>query len=360
MTAISKLHVRAVRNIGDISILPNSGFNLLHGSNGSGKTSILESIHVLASGKSFRSNKLDLLVQHGANETLVFAELASGHKFGFSKSAKTVPQLKLDGDSVKNWESIARLLPLLVLDSSTFQLADGGPQVRRSFLDWGVFHVEPGFLANWRNVKRCIAQRNLLLKSRASDTSQISAWDEEFGHCAEYVDESRKKYVSLFSPIFNEIYTRLAPLIAENLSLSYSRGWDENKRLSDVLVENQNIDFKYGATQAGPHRAELIYRFGKDKATDVLSRGQLKVLVIAMKLAQGTLLNSLSNQRCTFLVDDLAAELDSANRIAVLALLHSMGGQVFATAVDRLDVESCLPDGVSQATFHVERGIIKA
>jgi DNA replication and repair protein RecF len=360
MTAISKLHVRAVRNVGDTLIHPNPGFNLLHGSNGSGKSSVLEAIHVLASGKSFRSNKLDLLVQHGAKDMLVFAELASGHKFGLSKSAKTVPQLKLDGDSVKNWESIARLLPLLVLDSNTFLLADGGPQVRRSFLDWGVFHVEPGFLANWRDVKRCIAQRNLLLKGRVFDAGQISAWDEEFGRCAEYVDESRKKYLSLFTPLFSEIYTQLAPVIADSLSLSYSRGWDESKRLPQILFENQAVDFKYGATQAGPHRAELLFRLGKDKATDVLSRGQLKVLVIAMKLAQGKLLNSLSNQCCTFLVDDLAAELDSANRVSVLGLLHSMGGQVFATAVDKLDIESYLPGGVSPATFHVERGIIKA
>jgi DNA replication and repair protein RecF len=360
MTAISKLNVRTVRNVGDISIHPNPGFNLLHGCNGSGKTSVLEAIHVLATGKSFRSNKLDLLVQHGANEMLVFAELASGHKFGVSKSAKTVPHLKLDGDSVKNWESIARLLPLLVLDSNTFQLADGGPQVRRSFLDWGVFHVEPGFLANWRDVKRCIAQRNLLLKGRVFDAGQVSAWDEEFGQCAEYVDDSRKKYISMFSPIFSEIYTDLAPAMADRLSLSYSRGWDESKRLREILLENQGIDFKYGATQAGPHRAELLFRLGKDKATDVLSRGQLKVLVIALKLAQGKLLNSLSSQRCTFLVDDLAAELDSVNRESVLALLDSMGGQVFATAVDKLDIESYLPSGVSQATFHVERGIIKA
>lgn len=359
MTAIGRLHVKAVRNINDISISPLPGFNLFYGTNGSGKTSVLEAIHALASGKSFRSTKLDLLVQHGAESTLVFAELVSGHKFGFSKAPRTPPQLKMDGDQVKNWESIARLLPLLVLDSNTFQLADGGPQVRRSFLDWGVFHVEPGFLANWRDVKRCIAQRNLLLRGRTFDGEQISAWDEEFGRCAEYVDSSRKKYISLFLPLFNRIYGILAPAQASALTLSYSRGWDESKRLHEVLLENQRVDFKYGATQSGPHRAELLLKLGRDKATDVLSRGQLKVLVVAMKLAQAQLLNSLSDQLCTFLVDDLAAELDASNRTAVLNLLFSMGGQVFVTAVDRHDIESCLPDSVSPATFHVERGIIK-
>jgi len=359
MTAISKLHVRAVRNIVDASIDPKAGFNLLYGSNGSGKTSILEAIHALASGKSFRSGKLDLLVQHGSDRTLVFGELASGHKFGFSKSLKEPPQLKLDGDRVRNWELIALLLPLLVLDSNTFQLADGGPQVRRAFLDWGVFHVEPSFLSNWRDVKRCIAQRNLLLRGRVFGSEQISAWDTQFALCSDYVDTSRKKYISLFSPLFTETYSSLAPSLAEKLSLTYTRGWDESKHLEEVLLENQKLDFKYGATQAGPHRAEILLKFGKDKATDVLSRGQLKVLVIAMKIAQGQLLNTLSGRRCSFLVDDLAAELDSTNRSAVLKILHAMRGQVFITAVERADIDTCMPESASPTTFHVERGIIK-
>ena len=359
MTAISKLHVRAVRNIADVSIGPATGFNLLFGSNGSGKTSILEAIHALASGKSFRSGKLDLLVQHGSDKTLVFAELASGHKFGFSKLFKEPPQLKLDGDRVKNWESVALLLPLLILDSNTFQLADGGPQVRRAFLDWGVFHVEPGFLSNWRDVKRCIVQRNLLLRGRTFDSEQMSAWDLHFALCSDFVDTSRKKYISRFAPLFTNIYSSLAPALAEKLSFSYVRGWDESKHLEEVLLENQKLDFKYGATQAGPHRAEILLKFGKDKAIDVLSRGQLKVLVIAMKIAQGQLLNTLSSRRCSFLVDDLAAELDPINRSAVLQLLHAMQGQVFLTAVERADIETCLPDTASPTTFHVERGIIK-
>jgi DNA replication and repair protein RecF len=360
MTAISRLHVRAVRNIVDASIEPIDGFNLLFGGNGSGKTSILEAIHALASGKSFRSGKLDLLVQHGSRNTLVFGEMVSGHKFGFSKILKESPELKLDGDRVKNWESIALLLPLLVLDSNTFLLADGGPQVRRAFLDWGVFHVEPSFLPNWRNVKRCIAQRNLLLRARVFESEQVSAWDAEFAPCSEYVDASRRKYISLFLPLFKQIYSALAPSMADNLFLSYTRGWDENKHLREVLLENQKIDFRYGATQAGPHRAEILLKFGKDKATDVLSRGQLKVLVIAMKIAQGQLLNSLCSLRCSFLVDDLAAELDSTNRSAVLQLLHDMQGQVFVTAVERADIDVYLPEKASPAMFHVERGIIKA
>lgn len=360
MTAIIRLNISAVRNIKDISVSPGPGVNLFHGANGSGKTSILEAIHSLATGKSFRSSKLDLMVQNGSQSALVFVELVSSHKFGFVKAPKESPLLKLDGDHQKNWEAIARLLPILVLDSNTFQLADGGPQARRSFLDWGVFHVEPGFLSDWRNVKKCLAQRNLLLKKKPLVRRELLAWDEELSNCAESVDSSRRKYIELFLPLFEETYALLSPTLAESFSLTYSRGWDDSKHLREVLAINLDLDIRYGSTQAGPHRAELQLKIGKDKAIDVLSRGQLKVLVMALRISQGKLLNSLGNNLTTFLVDDLAAELDVSNRTSVLGLLTSMSGQVFITAVDERDIKSCLPESATPAVFHVERGIIAA
>lgn len=358
MTAISKLNVGSIRNIQDISIVPHNGLNLLYGVNGSGKTSILEALHVIASGRSFRGSKLDLLIQHGSTSCLVFAELVSGNKVGCVKTLKQNTIVKLDGDIEKNWESVSLLLPTLVLDSNTFLLLDGGPKERRAFLDWGVFHVEPDFLSSWRSVKKCIAHRNLLLKANAPNRDHVGAWDEELDRCAAVVDSYRENYLKSLRPVFEEIYGRLAPKLAGELTISYLKGWDESKSLLDVLRTNYGTDTRYGSTQHGPHRAELLFRLGTNRAIDVMSRGQLKVLVMALKIAQGMLLGNTRDHKCTFLVDDLAAELDKPNRSAVLELLLGSGGQIFVTAVDKTDILECLPPGLSTGTFHVERGTI--
>lgn len=359
MAAIKRLDITAVRNIETLSLDPVKGFNLFHGVNGSGKTSVLEAVHALATGRSFRSSRLDALVNQDSNNSVIFAEFGTGEKAGFSKSLRQTPEIKLNSNRLKNWEQIARLLPVLVLDSNAFQLVEGGPKARRAFMDWGVFHVEPKFVKSWRDVKKCIAQRNLLLKKRPIDRSLIGAWDNELCLCAEKVDIYRKAYIESYEPIFNSVYSDLAPETFDSLSLQYFRGWDKNKALAELLVENGEIDSRYGATQSGPHRAELVIKVGQEKAIDVFSRGQLKMLVMAMRIAQGKLLSLASNHICTYLVDDLAAELDTTNRSAVLEMLIDLNGQVFVTAVERHDIESCLPNEMPRATFHVERGTIR-
>lgn len=361
MTAINRLNIRSIRNIGDTSLEPHVGLNLLSGENGSGKTSVLESFHALATGRSFRSSKLDLLVQHGADSALVFAELVSGHKVGFTKALRSNPILNLNEQKERNWESVSLLLPTLVLDSNTFLLVDGGPKERRSFLDWGVFHVEPDFLVSWRAVKKCIANRNHLLKNSQSDYSHLAAWDEELSLSSDKVDHYRENYIARFNPVFAEVYARLSGERLNEVTIQYLRGWEASKPLQQVLRESAETDRRYGSTQFGPHRAELTIRTGKHKAIDVLSRGQLKLLVMSLRIAQAQLMTSLSsNHYCTFLVDDLAAELDVQNRSAVLTYLAQSSSQVFITAVNESDIANCLESNASLGTFHVERGTIRA
>ncbi|MFK7863397.1 MAG: DNA replication/repair protein RecF [Pseudohongiellaceae bacterium] len=361
MAGIKTLNIGSVRNISESSVVLESGLNLFHGNNGSGKTSVLESVHALATGRSFRSRRLDLLVQHGSRESVVFAELVSGHKVGFSKPLRSNPVLKLNAEKEKNWESVSLLLPTLILDSNTFLLIDGGPKERRSFLDWGVFHVEPTFLSSWRDVRKCIAHRNQLLKSNQSSLSHIAAWDEELSGCSEKTDKYRRDYLSSFSPVFKEVYSDLTGSSENELSITYSRGWDDSKSLREVLLDNLDLDRRYGSTQYGPHRAELVVRDGKHKAIDTLSRGQLKLLVVSLKLAQAKLLeNTYRENTCTFLIDDLASELDSRNRAAVLSYLSRSRSQSLITSVSDTDIVKCLPNAVTIGTFHVERGTIRA
>ena len=333
---------------------------MLYGENGSGKTSVLEAIQALATGRSFRSSKLDAIVKIGTEELTVYAELINGQKVGFSKKPRRPAVVMLDNDRVKSWEAVARTLPTLVLDASTFQLVDGGPKIRRSYLDWGVFHVEPSFIVSWRKLMRCLSHRNHLLKKKIKDQDELAAWTAEFCAISLEVDRQRQSYLASLTPYFQRVLTTLIPDIADGIDLSYQTGWPVEEDLSSVLSNSLESDLRYGATQFGPHRAEISIRHNGTRAVDLLSRGQSKLLVIALKISQGQMLVDQSEHQCTYLVDDLAAELDSKNRAAVLALLIQQRAQLFLTAVNKNDLLDGIDSSLLPATFHVERGIITA
>ena len=358
MSIIEKLSVAAVRNINSLDIEPIATVNILHGENGSGKTSILESIHLLASGRSFRTSKLDPLINSEKDEAVVFARLVDGKEIGLSKSRRQKHHLKFRSEKQSNWEYVARELPCQILDSNSFLLLEGGPRSRRQFLDWGVFHVEHGFVENWRRTKKSIANRNLLLRQRSPDVSQIAAWDSELCLSAKEVHRARADYFQLFLPLFLKLYREMNGIDSDALRIDYECGWDADKCLADVLVENRDIDIRYGATQSGPHRADLSLKIGRNRAVEILSRGQQKMLVSAMKIAQGLLLSQALDRKCIFLVDDLPSELDHDNRAAILSQLVSMGSQIFVTCVEIGGILDSLPGQPKLATFHVERGTI--
>ena len=356
MSVISRLDVLNVRNLSSVRLVPAPKLNLVFGDNGSGKTSLLEAIHLLGLGRSFRSQKLDSIIQNDRDECIVFCELEGGVSIGLSKSRRKGHQLKLMGERQRNWADAARHLPVQILNSESFLLLEGSSKVRRRYLDWGVFHVEQDFVGAWRKAAKCLANRNLLLKQRSLDRDQLAAWDAELCRLSELIDSSRREYFVLLCPALLETVAKLIDL--PDLSLQYSRGWDSSADLASVLKAGLAKDLKYGATQHGPHRADIVVKIGANEAVEVLSRGQQKLLVSAMKVAQGYLLSKLIGVRSVYLLDDLPSELDASNRRRICALLDELDCQVFMTCVDSEELVKSWPTGLMPRKFHVEHGKI--
>lgn len=368
MAVIQRLMIDRFRNLEAVDIALSPGFNIFSGVNGSGKTSLLEAIHVLSVGRSFRTHKIDPLVMRDQRDFLVFADLGKEGRIGLLKSRSGKNELKYDGEQQRNWQTVAAALPLQVLNTESFQLLEGSGKLRRRFLDWAVFHVEHSYLNDWRAYRRGIAHRNSLLKTVDKGLhAQLDAWDVELGQLGQSIHESRKLILQSFTGLLSALLEDLLP--GREVLVEYKAGWDSEQEFANVLREQRPRDIKYGMTLNGPHRADFIIKINGAVATEVLSRGQLKMLVCALRIAMGRFVERSAadvNQagrgeyRCTYLIDDLASELDRTNRHRVINILADSGAQCLLTAVEEKDLDLEAQIAERSGKFHVEHGKIQS
>ena len=356
---LSRLDTLQFRNLEPTRLELDPGVVLITGPNGSGKTSLLEAVAMLGSGRSFRSNRMSAVIRYGASSLTVFGALRGSPQahvtIGITRERSGVAQIKVAGEMVRTASELAAVLPVQVIDPASVALVTEGPSVRRRYLDWGTFHVEPSFFRAWREYRRCLEQRNALLRSGAS-AAQFELWERQLANAAEKIDDMRKRYVDALMPQVLFALDELGG--AEDMSVNYVRGWDTGLDLGAVLEGTRSIDREAGYTRAGPHRADLRFVAAGRKAADVLSRGQQKVLACALLLAQARQLEFATEKTGIYLVDDPAAELDEARRLRLGKALTAMKGQVWVTAVQADLMLDGLGDASRLTRFHVERGCV--
>lgn len=359
--SLTRLSIQTLRNLESAELRPSPRVNLIYGENGSGKTSILEAIHTLAMGRSFRSHKHKPLIQHHRDRYTLFARVKPGQEhgeipLGLSRSRTGEVSFKLEGRPLGSVAELASLLPVQILNSQTFALLEGSPKVRRQFMDWLVFHVEPRFFPAWKAAQRCLKQRNSLLRRDRIDGAELAVWDRELVSQTEVIDSYRRRSIERFQTVFLELLESFVQI--PGVSLSYRQGWDKERSYAQVLQDSYERDRQMGHTQSGSHRADLRMAVEGQAAAEVLSRGQQKLVVCALKIAQGYLLSELTGRRCVYLVDDLPAELDHQHRATLVDWLDRLESQVFITGVEK---EPLLVDWRERPTaqpqvFHVEQG----
>ena len=349
------LEVRGIRNLTSISLDFSPSLNLIYGANGSGKTSLLEAIHVLGLGRSFRTLQAKKLVQAGLGVATVFGRVDIGGQvwqLGVQKSDADPTLIKINGEIAASAADLAELLPLQLINPESDQLVLGEPKERRAFLDWGLFHVEQNYLEGWRRYRRVLQQRNAALRQGAKDT-ELGHWDAMLADEGERLSSLRTEYLASLAPPFKTFCQELG--LVEHTVAMFRRGWTKELPLLEVLQRNRESDRSAGYTQSGAHRADFRLQLDGQDGADVFSRGQLKLTVCALRLAQAINLFERRGRRCVFMVDDLPAELDPDKRRLLLRALAKAGGQVFVTATERNLVD--LADWEQYRMFHVERGV---
>jgi len=398
---LSRIQISNFRNIDDARVDNLSSVNVFVGDNGAGKTSFLEAIYTLGHGRSFRKQggQKDSLVSFGSDRLVVFGEriAASGvtERMGLSRASAGDINIKINGEKVHRVSDAALRLPMIALNAETFELLVGGSSERRRYLDWAVFHVEQVFREASKKYLLALHQRNAMLRaiSRTEKVShkqgalvgavveQLDVWTHELCEYGEIVSALRYAQFERLNQFFQEALCRLGaePLGVE---LRYRSGWAQGETLAGAIEKSAQNDMVRGFTHFGPHRADIQVVVGSDVrgqsrlARDVLSRGQLKLLVLAMKLAQIMFFRQSAESRTarvnvsrdyvcetlTLILDDVAAELDQT-RLDVLGdtlgcLVDRGGVQIFMSATSPDLIEGLIRrfPGAPAAMFHVEQG----
>ena len=355
--SLSRITIGSFRNITSASLQPGDGLNLIYGQNGSGKTSILEAIYFLGMGRSFRSHLSQRVINHDDDKLTLFAHLIDADrdcKIGLRRHRSGEIEVKIDGEKVKRLSTLAETLPIQVITPESFSLLFEGPKARRQFIDWGAFHSDPHFYQAWVNTRKVLKQRNQLLRNH-SPYNQIQFWDKELVRYAEQVTDIRNQYVDSLNVLLKGIIGVFLPQI--DIKVSFTRGWDSKTDFA-LLLENQySRDLAAGNTGSGPHKADLRLRVGNLPAQDALSRGQLKLLVCALRMSQGKLLKQQLDKNSIYLVDDLPSELDAQHRQLLLQQLTETGAQIFVTAIEPQAIVDSLSSPPNRM-FHVEQGLV--
>ncbi|ABA56560.1 DNA replication and repair protein RecF [Nitrosococcus oceani ATCC 19707] len=360
MMHITHLDIRNFRNLKHIELHPSKGVNILSGANSSGKTSFLEAIYLLGLGRSFRTVQLISAIQAGMESLRVVAkvkQVGGSHTAGVEFGPAGF-RARINKDTVKKRSQLATQLPLLYMSSYSHVVLDGGPRYRRQWLDWSLFHLEPGFHDLWWCYQRTLKQRNHVLRvHKPSWQQEINAWNKKLSTYGEQITSLREAILFKLQDSVSQLFTALAHQPISPVTMEFKQGWARTVRLEEILNESLNYDRAAGYTRYGPHRAEVaFYVDGKD-VREILSRGQQKVFCYSLALSQANLLYRTKEQNCIFLIDDFTSELDADHRKRLLTLLNKLGMQVFATTIESLGSEIKAHPNIKE--FHVKLGQVE-
>lgn len=353
---LEQLSINQCRIIEQAELSFSPGVNLICGDNGSGKSSILEAVTILSRGRSFRSARIADVIQHKHESLLIRAKVSDADNqfnIGIERS-RTSTRIRVNQQDINTQAALSRFLPVSVIDPNSIELLTGSPSLRRSYIDWIAFYLFPEFHKVWQSYQRILKQRNLCLRV-PSYLSALPVWTDELIKSQIRIQDYRERALLMLVPQLD--FLSKALLGGETLSIKLTTGFAQGMDLSEdsqraFYLEKRESEIKSARTLSGAHRADLQVLFNQQVAQHTASRGQLKLIAIAMLLAQSRSID-LTNERMGIIaIDDLAAELDTENKQKLLATLRGLGQQLLLTTTQSESIP-LMPD---DRMFHVKHG----
>lgn len=360
---VEKLQLNSYRNIKKASLEFSERFNFITGRNAQGKTNLLEAIHIFSLGRSFRTRRSTELIRFGSEHFFLRligrSDTGVGFRLemGLERSGRT--RLSVNGKQMRGVSEIIGFMPSVVFSPSDVELSSGPPAGRRTYLDYTAAQVSPGFLADLKDYRQALKQRNSLLRAAVVggtfDGAQLEVWDEAFARKGAAVVEGRIEILGVIAERAREIFSEVLGR-EDGLELGYRCSYDAGAGSEDTLraalLAARESERRRGYTLAGPHYDDVAMRIGGEDVRRYASQGRRRLLAVVLKLAQADVIMARRGERPVVLLDDIFSELDPDVVSGVRNMLSDRY-QSFITSPRRDDFPGDIPGA---ARYEVENG----
>lgn len=337
---VCRLRAEGIRNLSffDFEFVP--GVNLILGENGAGKTSFLEVLYFLDRGNTFRGKKSGSF--RGVHAKRCYGECWVTQENGRGRRLKR----ECSGRDGAVREKPTEPLNVRLVSDSIFMLIEGSPELRRRFIDWNLFHVEPLYGKLIRDFRRVASQRNAWLRAGARGPS---VWDEGYTYLSKQMNSRRAAFCESLGASLVQINTEMQVFVTPPVVV-WNPGFSAES-LAEDLARMREADVQRGFTYLGPDRSDLKVQLGSRTTVGGFgSRGENKTIAVLLQMCGDRICND-SKDRAIWLVDDLKSDLSISNTNLLLDGLRGQARQVFLTAIDPVT-------SIAAKVFHVEHGTL--
>lgn len=335
---IAKIALQHFRSYDAATFEFGPNVNIIVGPNTAGKTNLLESVLVIAHGGSYRAHDAEL-ISFDAPWARIDAELDGQRRTVKLQKAddRVVKSFDIDGQVVTRLHH-SRTLPVVLFEPNHLLRLSSVPELRRVFLDDLIEQTDPSFSVTRRQYKRVLTQRNALLKRNPPDLAQqLFVWNIRLSELAGKIVRARLALITACNEQLSAIYDGLANTnAAVTLEYQTSMTGDYESALLRKLEQHVDIDVMRGYTIYGPHRDDMLVLLNGHPLQDAASRGELRSVVLALKIVELQMIESARETRPILLLDDVFSELDSQRRKALTGYVGEY--QAFITTTDADDV----------------------
>lgn len=359
---LKRLLLHNFRNYAQTEVVFSQSVNLIQGENGHGKTNLLEAIHFISTGRSFRAHSLSDLISFGKNFFYLEAEF---HKDGIAQFIKVyydenTRKVQYNQTVHPTLTSLLGILPSILLSPDDLSLVSGNPAERRRFLDIHIAQTDPLYVHHLARYFKAMKQRNYLLRAKSEEA--IQAWEQMMAQSASYIILKRRDTVKALkrpSTKWMDVLSRGMDKIDIHYQSSLPiplKETDLASHFQSIWQKNRPKEMLLGSSQTGPHRDDLSIHLADKPAKTFSSEGQKRSFTSSLRFAQWEQMAETVGYAPILGIDDFGIQLDKERQMALKSHLPKFN-QVFLTSPYPLQDD--FTEGTALGIFNVNKGVIK-